>query len=75
MQRSHENPLFSQLLLLSALIVGSTVTLFVPPYREMDAVRDDEQPAAASTMSERATQGMTGIDVNLQQLELTRSTT
>lgn len=74
MHRSHGNSLIGQMLLLSALLVGSVATLFVPPYREITAAPDEEKPASVQTMPDNTTGGMTGIDVNRQQLELVRST-
>lgn len=74
MHRSHANPLIRQMLLLSALLVGSAATLFVPPYREIAAAPDEDQPVSAQATPDNTTGGVTGIDVNLRQLELVRST-
>jgi hypothetical protein len=74
MIRRLDDSWYRSLLLLSALLAGGVVTLFVPPYREL-ASMPEEPSATVSTPSKPGpdSAGVTGIDVDLRHLSFVRS--
>jgi len=74
MIRNLDQSRFRSLLLLSALAAGGLATLFVPPYRELASMPEEETETASAPLTPGASSsGMTGVDVDLRHLRTIQS--